>query len=469
MPVKQGIFLSMPLSSESDVILVRRRSRQISVLVGFESSNQTRLATAVSEAARFLFSNDIAGRVDFILQHAQTGLLVEVSGKRRSANHAVNLQNLECGEILAAKNLVDKLEIVAMGDSIKITIFKAVPNRVFPFSTTEIEKLSNELAKIVHDSILDEIHGHNQELINSLDELEANQKQLDQAMKALENQNEMLAQLNQEIRQLNADLENKVLQRTIELEKVNKELVKARDEALLAAQLKTQFVANVSHEIRTPLCGIVGLSEILSLEGNDPTSTQEMAKTIYTSSQQLISVVNQLLDFSKLQAAKTELQESAFELLEVVEESLAAISNELSSKKMSAETKYSNELASSYRGDREKLKQILINFLHNAVKFSDDGSVELRANLFRTNAGKDYIRFDIVDNGIGITEAGMQRLFQPFVQVDGSNTRKYGGTGLGLSLAKGLAELMGGTVGCDSEEGEGSTFWAVLPFAPVRQ
>ncbi len=468
MPVKQGIFLSMPLATESDVILVRRRSRQISVLVGFEVSNQTRIATAVSEAARFLFSNDIAGKVDFVLQHVHAGLLVEVTGRPKNPEQAVDLQRLECDEILAAKNLVDKLEIVAMGDSIKVSIFKTLPNRVLPFSNTEIEKLSNELAKIVHDSLLDEIHGHNQELINSLDELEANQRQLDQAMKALENQNEMLAQLNQEIRQLNADLESKVLQRTNELEKVNKELVKARDEALLASQLKTQFVANVSHEIRTPLCGIVGLSEILSLGGNDPEATQEMAKTIYTSSQQLISVVNQLLDFSKLQASKTELQESVFKLTEVMDEALLNITNELASKQMKADSQCSNELSSSYRGDKEKLKQILTNFLHNAVKFSDDGQVELRANLFRSTAGKDFIRFDIVDNGIGITELGMERLFQPFVQVDGSNTRKYGGTGLGLSLAKGLAELMGGTVGCESEEGSGSRFWTVLPFERVR-
>jgi signal transduction histidine kinase len=231
----------------------------------------------------------------------------------------------------------------------------------------------------------------------------------------------------------------------------------SRDEALAATRMKSEFASTMSHEIRTPLSAIVGFSEMMIDEPN-----AETADIIHTQSRKLLQIVNEILDFSKLEAGMSTFNRSRVSLAELFENIIRATST--AAQKNETTVSYIVEGDDTISGDEVKLSQILLNFISNAIKFSNKGTVVITA----THTGPDTsLRIEVKDSGIGIgiDVADLNKLFIPFSQVDNSNTRKYGGTGLGLSICKKLVELMGGTIHCTSTNGQGSSFWIELPSA----
>jgi PAS domain S-box-containing protein len=260
-----------------------------------------------------------------------------------------------------------------------------------------------------------------------------------------------------EIKSLNRNLEERVRQRTADLETTNQLLTQAKIQAEAANISKSTFLANMSHEIRTPMNGIIGMANILRREGVTPQQAKRL-DTIDTSAQHLLSVINNILDLSKIEAGKLTLEETPV----VVSSLLANVGSILAERaqakgiQLLIETEH---LSHQLLGDPTRLQQALLNYATNAVKFTETGTVTLRAFMQEETATSAMLRFEVQDTGIGITPEAMSRLFSAFEQADNSMTRKYGGTGLGLAITRRLADLMGGKVGADSTPCVGSTFW----------
>jgi signal transduction histidine kinase len=251
------------------------------------------------------------------------------------------------------------------------------------------------------------------------------------------------------------------------LQRANDELKAARDAAIEANHMKSQFVANISHEIRTPMSGVLGTLDLLL---NEPSlskgETQELIELAFQAANNLMVVVNDLLDFSKLEAGRTQIVETQIDLLAILDEVIQTISPSAKKKELEITNVVDEQLRDlKLVADGRLIKQMLLNFAHNAVKFTSTGSVHFEVQQIEENK-KDKtltVKFLVKDTGIGIEDKAKGKLCQPFVQADGSTTRKFGGTGLGLSLCRGYAKLLGGKMGFDSEVNKGSTFWFCVP------
>lgn len=239
------------------------------------------------------------------------------------------------------------------------------------------------------------------------------------------------------------------------------ELVEAREAALAASRLKSEFIATVSHEIRTPLNSIIGMTELL-IRTRLAEDQYDFASVIRDSARGLLAIINDILDFSKIEAGMFRMDVREFIVRALVESIVESLRAKASEKQIALKITVAPEVPLCLRGDPGRLRQVLLNLVDNAIKFTEQGEVLVRVDAL--SADRATIRFSVSDTGIGIAEGARVRLFQPFTQVDGSSTRKYGGTGLGLAISKRFVDLMHGSIGVESAKGCGSTFWFTIPL-----
>nr|WP_155749086.1 ATP-binding protein [Scytonema sp. UIC 10036] len=425
--------------------MTRQRTRQLAQMLGFESQDQTRLATAVSEVARNVFQYTRVGKVEFRVEGTSPQIFQICIG---DTNPTIpNPETILDGQyksdidtssgILGAKRLMEQFQIESIpGQGTNILIGKSLPKRSSILTERELAEIAAQLILHSPQNPYEEIQQQNQELLRTLE--------------ALRKREDELTQLNQELEDTNRG----VVALYAELDEKATSLKRANE-------LKTRFLSNMSHEFRTPLNSIISLSRLL-LERTDGELTFEQEKQvtfIRKNAEQLSDLVNDLLDLAKVEAGKVVVHPTQFEVSDLFATLRGMLRPLLShNSSISLTFKEPKNFPSLYT-DEAKVAQILRNFISNALKYTERGEIQVEAAI-----ADDVISFSVADTGIGIAPQDRERIFEEFVQIESSLQKRVKGTGLGLPLSRKLAELLGGSVWVTSQLGIGSTFYTSIPI-----
>src|SRR5580765_6873390 len=438
-------LVSIDIRLENDVVLARQKARNIAAALKFDSQDQTRIATAVSEIARNAYQYGRGGRIDFqITGDPEPMLLIMLRDKGRGIS---NLDEILGGKyvsqtgmglgIIGAQRLMDQLKVeTAVGQGTAVTLGKKLPRRMPRLDKTELNRVLDSIERTPQDPY-EELKQQNRELLSTLQELRDRQEELAQL-------NRELDETNRGVVALYAELNDKAdfLQR--------------------ASELKSHFLSNMSHEFRTPLNSITALSQILldRLDGDLTAEQEKQVKYIRSSAQDLTEIVNDLLDLAKVEAGKVTLRPTRFHVAGLFA-ALRGMLRPLLSQNSSVNLIFEEPTdIPDIFSDEAKISQILRNFISNALKFTERGEVRVRAML----GHDETVVFSVADTGIGIAPSDQERIFEEWAQVEGRLQKTVKGTGLGLPLSKKFAQLLGGDVYVKSDVGNGATFFAAIPI-----
>jgi signal transduction histidine kinase/CheY-like chemotaxis protein len=437
-------ILTIEIRYEQDVVQTRQRARQIAQALGFDSQEQTRIATAVSEIARNAFLYAKGGKVEFWVEGESPQIFLICV--RDKGTGIPNLKTILDGQytstsgmglgIIGTQRLMDQFHIEsALGHGTTVLMGKTLPKRTPIVTGDRLVEIADELIQRSPKSPFEEIQQQNQELLHALEEVRKREEQLTQLNRELEDTNRGVVALY-------AELDEKA------------------DSLQKANELKTRFLSNMSHEFRTPLNSIVSLSRLLldRMDGELTSEQEKQVTFIRQSAEGLSELVNDLLDLAKVEAGKVEVRPNEFEVCELFG-TLRGMLRPLLAHNSSIALVFEEPIGiPTLYTDEGKVAQILRNFVSNALKFTEKG--EVRVAAIRSD---DTITFSVADTGIGIAPENQERIFEDFIQIESPIQKKVKGTGLGLPLSRKLTELLGGHVSVKSELGVGATFLATIP------
>jgi signal transduction histidine kinase/CheY-like chemotaxis protein len=441
----RNTILTIEIRYQEDVVLTRQRTRQIAQLLGFDSQDQTRIATAVSEIARNAFQYAKGGKVEFWMEgESPQNVLICIRDKGPGIP---NLKNILDGQyksttgmgvgITGSQRLMDRFNIESLpGRGTTVLLGKTLPKRTPKVTAERLAQIADELIKRSPQNPFEEIQQQNQELLRALEELRKREEQLTQLNRELEDTNRGVVALYAELDEKAASLQK-------------------------ANELKTRFLSNMSHEFRTPLNSIISLSRLLldRLDGELTLEQEKQVTFIRKSAEGLSELVNDLLDLAKVEAGKVEVRPTQFEVCELFG-TLRGMLRPLLAHNSSISLIFEEPVGvPTLYTDEGKVAQILRNFISNALKFTHTG--EVRITAVRNG---DTVTLSVADTGIGLAPEDRERIFEDFIQLESPLQQKVRGTGLGLPLSRRLAELLGGYVEVTSQLGAGSTFFATIPI-----
>lgn len=440
-------ILSVAIRYERDIVLARQRARHIAELLGFESQDQTRIGTAVSEIARNAFSYGGGGKVGFALEGRTRPQLLEIRVEDEGPG-IENLDDIFQGRyrsphgmglgIVGSRQLMDQFEIQSKrGQGTTVVLRMLLPRDQPVRDAGAVSELAAQLAAEKPRDAIEEMQQQNQELMHTLEELRRRQQELARL-------NRELDETNRGVVALYAELDEKA------------------DHLRRADEIKTRFISNMSHEFRTPVNSIQALAHLLldRVDGDLTVEQERQVLFIRKAADALSDLVNDLLDLAKVEAGKTVVRPTEFTVSGLFGALRGMLRPLLVGDGVRLEFDEAEGLPPLFT-DEGKVSQILRNFISNALKFTEEGEVRVSA---RRSEDGGHVVFEVTDTGIGIAPEDQERIFQEFTQVDSPMQRKVRGTGLGLPLCRKLAQLLGGDVSVRSQMGEGSTFAFAIPL-----
>jgi len=438
-------ILTLAIASERDTVAARQRARQIARLLGFETQDQTRISTAVSEIARNAFNYGGGGRVEYSIE-GRTEPQLFIIKVTDSGPGIRDLDNILAGHyesptgmgmgILGARRLMDQFQIESTASGTSVWLKKLLPRRSRVWKAQDLPGLATALARESPRDAYQELQLQNQELLGALKEIRDRQAELTRL-------NQELEDTNRGVVALYAELDEKA------------------DHLRRADELKSRFLSNMSHEFRSPLNSILALSGLLLArsDGDLSRDQEQQVEYIRKAARDLLDLVNDLLDLAKVEAGKVEAKPLDFRVTDLFAALRGMLRPMLLNQTVDLVFEEVDHIPPMF-SDEGKISQIVRNFISNALKFTERGEVRVSASL----GDNDDVIFSVSDTGIGIAPEDQARIFEDFVQVDHPIQRRVRGTGLGLPLSKKLAGLLGGEVGVRSQLGVGSTFTARIPL-----